>query len=201
MTGTPAGAFDSVQVWRGAHGDPSPLFGPLPGLRDGNVIAYEFELPPRFEPRPGRTRVERTFALLDLGVSFADVCWFAERRPDGSVVSVDPDGSGIWYVDLISVEPTERGFVFRDLYLDVIVAHDARHARHLDLDEFADAIEAGHLSLAEAVDGLRRWQRFLDRHLHVDRFPAAGWSDFPPAAIVPLAALPGPFAAPVRWDG
>lgn len=32
-------------------------------------------------------------------------------------------------------------------------AENGRHYRMLDLDEFADAIEAGHLSLAEEVGG------------------------------------------------
>lgn len=54
---------DPVQVWRGPHGEPERLFGPLPGLRSGSLVAYEFELPPRFEPWPGRSRLERTFVL------------------------------------------------------------------------------------------------------------------------------------------
>jgi hypothetical protein len=41
--------------------------------------------------------------------------------------------------------------------------------------------------------------RFLDRHLHTARFPQSGFSDFPPAAIRPLAALPELFANPVTW--
>jgi len=36
---------ERVQVWRGKHADRENLFGPLPGLRAGNVVAYEFELP------------------------------------------------------------------------------------------------------------------------------------------------------------
>lgn len=191
--------IEPVNVWRGAHGDPVPLFGPLPGYRDGSVVAYEFELPERFEPRPGRTRIERTFVLLDLGISFADVCWLHEHRPDGSTETVDPDGG--WYVDLISVEDGAGGFAFRDLYIDVIVPKDGRHSRMLDLDEYGDAMATGALSREQAIDGLRRWQRFLDRHLHEDRFPAANWTDFPPAAVKRLAELPSPFAPPVRWEG
>ena len=59
--------MDSVKIFRGKHRDPSDLFGPLPGYRHGNVVAYEFELPVSFEPWPGRSRLERTFMLLDLG--------------------------------------------------------------------------------------------------------------------------------------
>lgn len=93
-----------VEVWRGRHGDPVPLLGPLPGVRSDDTVAYEFRLPGRFEPWPGRTLLERVFVLLDL-------------------------------------------------------------------DEFADAIEAGQLDIGTAADGLRRWQRFLDRHLHAARDP------------------------------
>jgi hypothetical protein len=193
--------IEPVQVWRGAHGDREPLFGPLPGFQNGNVVAYEFELPSRFEPRAGRTRVQRTFVLLDVGVSFADVCWIRESRPDGVVITVDATGDGVWYVDLISVKSVSHGYELRDLYIDVMVPHDGRHSRMLDLDDYADAIAAGALSLPEAVDGLRRWQAFLDRYLHADRFPQRGWTDFPPAAIARLAALPGPFQPVVRWEG
>jgi hypothetical protein len=194
------GSIEPVQVWRGVHGDREPLFGPLPAFRDGDALAYEFELSERFQPRPGRTRVERTFVLLDLGVSFADVCWLRTTNPDGSVVIVDPGGDGIWYVDLVSVTPVDGGYVLRDLYIDVMIPHDARHARMLDLDEFADAMAEGALTLEAAVDGLRRWQRFLDRHLHADRFPVGTWTDFPPEAIKRLASLPGPLGIPVRIE-
>lgn len=62
---------EQVQVWQGRFGDPVPLFGPLPGVREGDVVAYEFTLPARFEPWPGRTRLEREFVLLDTGVGLA----------------------------------------------------------------------------------------------------------------------------------
>lgn len=48
-----------VEVMRGTHRDKDFRFGPLPGYRLGDVVAYEFELPERFEPWPGRTRLER----------------------------------------------------------------------------------------------------------------------------------------------
>jgi hypothetical protein len=38
----------------------------------------------------------------------------------------------------------------------------------------------------------RRWQRFLDRHLHAARDPAGQWTDFPPRRLRELAALPAP---------
>jgi Protein of unknown function (DUF402) len=128
---------ESIQVWRGAHGDPEHLFGPLPGFREDGVVAYEFELPERFEPWPGRTRLERTFVLLDVGVSFANPCWQRAIHHDGSVVETDPMGRNSWYADLITVQTVgNHSHVFRDLYLDVIVPTDGRYYRMLDLDEF-----------------------------------------------------------------
>ncbi len=39
---------EPVEVLRGKHTDLSFLFGPLPGVRLDNVVAYEFELPERW---------------------------------------------------------------------------------------------------------------------------------------------------------
>ena len=36
----------------------------------------------------------------------------------------------------------------------------------MHVDDCADALETNRLSTSQAIDGLRRWQRFLDRHLH-----------------------------------
>lgn len=52
---------EPVEVLRGTHKNPELRFGPLPGRRLGDVVAYEWQLPARFEPWPGRTLVERTF--------------------------------------------------------------------------------------------------------------------------------------------
>src|SRR6266852_2547492 len=187
-----------VEVMRGRHGQ-ERLFGPLPGARHAGVVAYEFELPDSFEPRPGRTLLERTFVLLDLGVSFANPCWARHVKPDGTVVDRGPEGSDTWYVDLVNVEQHEDRYIFRDLFIDAVVPMDGRHHRMLDLDEFADAIDNGSLSVEQATDALRRWQRFLDRHLHAERAPVENWTDFPPAAILPLLEL-RPFDQPVRWS-
>lgn len=184
-----------------------PLFGPLPGVRAGAVVAYEFALPERFEPWPGRTRLERVFVLTDVGVGMSQPCWRAAASGGGVTPGVDAAVSGTvgggttWYVDLLELTDHGSELIARDLYADVIVPVDGRHQRMLDLDEFADAMEDGTLPPAVAVDGLRRWQRFLDRHLHLDRDPRHGWSDFPPAAIAVLAALPAPLGPVVTWDG
>ena len=190
--------LERVEVMRGTQRDPALQFGPLPGFRLGDVVAYEMELPERFEPWPGRTRLERTFVLLDLGVSFAQPCWARETRPDGRLVEMDPRGRESWYVDMIAVEQQGGRYIFRDLFIDVIVPTDGRHYRMLDLDDYADAMADGTLPLDVAIDGLRRWQRFLDRHLHAERWPPDAWSDFPPRSIQALAELAGPFGDPVR---
>ncbi len=190
--------IERVEVMRGTQRNLAFELGPLPGYRLGNVVAYEFELPKRFEPWPGRTRLERAFVLLDVGVSFANPCWARHTQPDGSVVEADPHGRDSWYVDLVKVEVQSDRYIFRDLYIDVIVPTDGRHYRMLDLDEYADALSNGMLSLDDGIDGLRRWQQFLDRYLHTNRWPVGAWSDFPPQSIRQLFELPAPFAEPVR---
>jgi hypothetical protein len=67
--------------------------------------------------------------------------------------------------------------------------------------EFADAMQAGHLGPDVAADGLRRWQRFLGRHLHAGRDPRRGWTDFPPRKLRDLAALPAPLGPVVTAPG
>lgn len=72
----------------------------------------------------------------------------------------------------------------------MMVATDGRPYRMLDLDEFADAIADDFVSTETAIDASRRWQTFLNVHLHAERAPAQTWTDFPPAAIRPLLDLP-----------
>jgi hypothetical protein len=195
---------EQVQVWQGRFGDPVPLFGPLPGIRDGDVVAYEFALPTRFEPWPGRDRLERVFVLLETGVGLTLPCWRTVVTPQGrSLPGVDAAHTeGItWYIDLLHVTDHGSEVIVRDLYIDVMVPTDGRHYRQLDLDEFADAIDAGVVPAEVATDALRRWQLFLDRHLHRDRDPTAKWTDFPPKAIKELAALPAPLGPVVTWQG
>jgi hypothetical protein len=165
--------FELAQVLRGGS-------GPFSGVRLGDALAYEFELDESFVPRPGKTRLERVFVLLDLGVQLSSPPWWPDRE------------AGCWYVDLVSVTRDGDTFTIRDQYVDVIVPTDGRPYRTLDLDEFAGAIEKGTLPLPVAIDALMRWQRFLDRHLHAQQFPSTRWVDFPPSAIEPLAALPAP---------
>lgn len=184
-----------------------PLFGPLPGRRDGVAIAYELELPDAFIPRAGASQLERIFVLTDVGVSMSQPVWrgYCPDGADQTGLCVDhhlPHGGGVsWYVDLVHVTDDDDAVVVRDLYLDVMVPDDGRHPRHLDLDELADAAEAGQVPTEVLWDGLRRWQAFLDRHLHDTRGPRPGYADFPPRAFARLAELPAPLGPPVRFPG
>jgi len=182
-------------VWRGAFGDEDPPFGPLPGVRSGNVVAYEFALSDRFRPWPGQTLLERAFILTDVGVGLSFPPWQFMIASDGELtpgVDADQPQRATWHVDLLHVADNGSDVIVRDLYIDLMVPMDGRHQRMLDLDEFADAIESGDLPVGVAIDGLRRWQRFLDTYVHHDRDPRAAWTNFPPAQIAELAALAAP---------
>lgn len=179
--------MERVEVWRGRYGDPVPLLGPLPGVRVDDTLAYEFEIPARLASWPGRGRAERVYVLLDLGVSMSLPAWRPSRGVDR-----DKSAPDTWYVDLVQVAVERGSIIVRDLYIDVLVPTDGRHQRLLDLDEFADALGSGQLDVGTAVDALRRWQRFLDRHLHAARDPQAHWTDFPPERLRDLAAVPAP---------
>ena len=168
--------LESVQVMRGQS-------GPFAGVRLGEAMAYEFELDRSVVPRPGMTPLERVYVLLDVGVQLSNPPYW--RGTDANC----------WYVDLVTISGDDDKLTIWDQYVDLIIATDGRPYRMLDLDEFATAVHDGALPWSDAVDALRRWQRFLDRYLHRERFPAAGWTDFPPAAIKPLAALPAPLPA------
>lgn len=192
-----AAPHEALKVWRGRHGDPIPLFGPLPAARVGNVVAYEFELTPAFKPWRGRTRLDRVFVLLDLGIQMCNPCWETVTMADGR------EGKGLstadsWYIDLVKVEETDGGFIVRDFYIDLIVTAAGFPYKTLDVNEFADAIEAGHIDVPDAIDGLRRWQAFLDTHISADPNPTAEWADFPPRAIAALESLPSPLGEVVR---
>ena len=110
-------------MWRGRHGDPVPLFGPLPGICEGDVLDYEFELSSRLTAWPGRTRLERVFVLPDLGVSMSLPAW----RPSAGA-DRDRGGPVTWYVDLVYVKARPGSVIVRDLYIDVLVPTDGPSA-------------------------------------------------------------------------
>lgn len=156
----------------------------VPALRDNDVLGWDYLA-------PDTSSIGRSYVLLELGVKLTIPPVWIQR------------GDPIWYVDLAIVTREDDLYRIVDLDIDVFVPTDGRPYRMLDLDELADAIEDGEFTLVEAMDGLRRWQRFLDTHLHrfeqvIDpsqpRFGQLdvqhGWRDFPPAAIGAIAALP-----------
>jgi hypothetical protein len=154
---------------------------PVPALRDGIALAWNFTHEPgAVSPNAGRTLTERDYVLLDVGVKLVNPCWWGFRERD------------TWYVDLVTVEQLGSLYIIKDLFIDLVIPTDGRPYRTLDLDEFGDAIEAGTIDLATAVDGLRRWQRFLDRYVHTSGQidTKVGWTDFPPHQIEVLADLP-----------
>ena len=196
----PTDDLETVDVYLGSHHRPEAgLFGPLPARRLGQVLVYEMQAPEQFEPWPGRSRIERKYALLDLGVSFGKPCWSRWHRSDGTTITIPSEQEDSWYVDLVTIDrDAAGGYVVRDLYVDVMLG-DGLLPRMLDLDELADACDAGTITLEQLTDGLRRWQRFLDRHLHASRFPQNALTDFPPAVIQPLAAIEGSLGPAVTW--
>jgi hypothetical protein len=152
------------------------------GLRDGDVIAWN---EPEFDRQVGSgfegLRAQRHFLLLGVGVKMTIPNVWIER------------GDPLWYVDLVMWQQSGKRFDITDFDIDLFVPTDGRPYRTLDLDEFADAIEAGEFTIAQVLDGLRRWQIFLDRHLHIfgpGKDVDHGWRDFPPKSIDPLRRLP-----------
>jgi len=164
-------AFEQIAVTRSS---PKGTRGPFPGIRAGRVAAYEF---PMFDipVRPGSLPQDRSYLLLDEGIQMSCPPGFAEHH------------AGWWYVDLVGITEGGRDVAVMDRYLDVIVGPPGHPYRVLDMDEFGDALLSGALSPEQAVDGLRRFQRFLDRYLNRPGDAELAWPDFPPRAIRPLA--------------
>ena len=178
-----------VQVLRGSN-------GPFDGVIIGNVLAYTMvwtdeRLDPPIDLR------ERVFVLLDLGaqLSCPRFVEFQDQSRAPLPWQTGPDSSS-WYVDLVTIKFDGDQIVIRDLYIDVTISNDGRGYRLLDLEEYGEALENGDISLEEAIDGMKRWQAFLDLHLHRGRYPVAPYPDFPPAALDPLIAMPTFVASP-----
>jgi len=169
MTSNPP-AIRHVKVTRGTD-------GPFDGAIIGNVLAYAI---PWFDRRhdPPIWHEERVFVLLDFGVQMANPPRYLGGPQQES-----------WYVDLVIVREDGDHFTIRDHDIDVVVSTDGRGYRMLDLEEYAEAYEQGKCTLDELLDGLKRWQAFLDRHLHEGPHPVQPWPDFPPKSLEPFAAL------------
>ncbi|GAA2527294.1 hypothetical protein [Winogradskya humida] len=144
------------------------------GHRHGAAIAYDWGF-----PWHGEEKLQRSFILLDTGFQINQPVIFPDQQ------------RGWWYCDLVRIVDNGHTVHVDDDWIDVIVGPPDHPYRILDLDEYGDAIAAGEIDAAAGVDGLRRTQMFLDRHLnrrHDTRRDS--WPDFPPQAIAGLAALP-----------
>lgn len=157
-----------LRVWRNG-------LGPLPGIRRGNVAAYEFEVAPRWftlggQP-PKQPVRQRAFVLID------------ERIQLNQPVVFPDSHRGWWYVDLVSLDDHGNELLVTDDYLDVIVGPPNRPYRVLDMDEYGAALASGSVTTAGVIAGLAVFQRFLDTHLNAGWTLSERWPDFPPAAI------------------
>jgi hypothetical protein len=144
------------------------------GLRFGDALAYDVTVLPQYR-LPAGGSVDRCYVLPNEGVQLTQPVTF------GGVLA------GGWYVDLVEVDDSGPGVVVRDLYVDILIPPQGRRYEILDLDELAEAADAGVVDAPTVSKVLQNTQRFIDRHL---RDPQAQlqdpWPDFPPAAIAPL---------------
>lgn len=142
------------------------------GVRQGDVVAYQWG----FE-QEGLHHIQRSFVLLDDGVQINQPVIFPEEQ------------QGWWYCDLVTVVDAGDSLQVNDMWIDAIVGPPDHPYRVLDLDEYAEAMAAGALSVVDGVDGLIRWQRFLDRRLNRRHDVTRTWPDFPPAAVEALLTV------------
>ena len=142
------------------------------GRRLDDVVVYDwgFEL-------NGRHYEQRSFVLLEEGFQINQPVIFPAAQ------------QGWWYCDLVRVTDAGDEVIVEDLWIDVIVGPPDHPYRLLDLDEYAAAAEGGKLSPAEAVDGLVRTQRFLDRRLNRRHEVLQSWPNFPPATVTALSMV------------
>ncbi|AUG76590.1 hypothetical protein CFP65_1710 [Kitasatospora sp. MMS16-BH015] len=145
------------------------------GLRRGSVVAYDWG----FE-QGGAAYLQRTFVLLAEGMQIDQPVAFPAAQ------------QGWWYCDLIGLEwagPGSGEVRTSDRWIDVIVGPPDQPYRLLDLDEYGEALADGRLGPAEAAEGLRRVQRFLDRRLNRRHEVAPGWPEFPPPEVEELLGV------------
>lgn len=134
------------------------------GVRHNDVVAFRWGI-----EAGGRTLEQRSYLLLEDGVLL------------GRPTRMPPGHEGWWWCDLVFVDDRVDRVVVSDAYVDVLVGPPDRPYRLVDLDELAEAVNAGDVTPERAADGLARLQAFLDRRLHNDT--AGVWRDFPPASV------------------
>ena len=144
--------------------------GPFEGAIIGDVLAYTFVWVDT-KQEPPHTFCERVFVLLDVGAQIANPPLWAGRETTSR------------YVDLVTVTREGNTVAIRDLYIDAVVSTDGRGYRLLDLEEYGEALDSNAITQDEAIDGMKRWQLFLDRYLHDGEFPVSSWKNFPPVSF------------------
>src|SRR5688572_14703022 len=128
--------LESVRVWRGTK------YGPYPGMRHGNVVAYEFVVEPRWT-RSGGHEVQRSFLLLDESVDLAQPVGFRADQADW------------WYVDVVRFEIDGTDIRRHDMYIDFVIGPPGQPYSVLDLEELGDAMLDGTISEQHAAAALR----------------------------------------------
>jgi hypothetical protein len=144
---------------------------PCPGVRSGRVAAYEYDIRETLAVRPGLSRRQRAYLLLDESVQLAQPLVFPSHQ------------AGWWYVDLVAIDETDTTITVADRYIDVIVGPPGHPYRMLDLDEFGEALQIGAISADEGARVLAATQAFLDRHLNRRHDLEVVWPDFPPTVL------------------
>lgn len=155
----------------------------MPAIRVGDVLAYEFDVAPKwfFEGTPPSAPVrQRSFVLIEDQIQLCQPV--VNRRAH----------DGWWYVELVRVDDRGDHVLVADDFIDVMVGPPDHPYRILDLDEFADAVAADLVTPERLIEGLGLFQRFLDRHLNRRDDAVREWPDFPPRAMAALREAPIP---------
>ncbi|GAA1113000.1 hypothetical protein GCM10009630_07710 [Kribbella jejuensis] len=98
---------------------------------------------------------------------------------------------GWWYVDLVEIEHSDAGLVVHDLYADLLIPPAANRYQVLDLDELAEALQAGAITPAQCATVLTNTQRFINRYLRgEEEGPVGPAQKFPPGEVSALEQLP-----------
>jgi hypothetical protein len=114
------------------------------GHTDGTIAFFD-------DDRPDHGLV-RCFVLLKENAILAREPWMGESWRD------------CWYVDLVTIDVDADTIEAEDRYVDLIVGRTGPTFKVIDLDDLAQAVDAGAITAPQAADTLRDLQRFLDAH-------------------------------------
>lgn len=149
-----------------------------PGRRVDDVVAYDVRILPKYQVA-GRPTVDRCYLLLDEGIQLTKPAVF-----EGPV-------EGWWYVDLVDISHTDEGLIVHDMYVDFLIPPTLDRYQVLDLDEFADALQAGKLTPTQSATVLSQTQTFINHYLRgPEEGPNGPTRQFPPPAVTALEQLP-----------